>query len=105
MQGVVRHADFSGSSWTTRHRGIIGDARASSANNLTAEFLGDYNFVVATNGYAVAVWNDVRDAAVCGAVNTWRQSLVDGTQIVTPAPGTNCPAEFGNTDIFGVFLP
>jgi hypothetical protein len=108
MQGVVRHAEFSDSglsSWTTLHRGEVGDARASSANSLAVEFLGDYNYVIATNSYAVAVWNDVRNAAVCDAVNAWRQSLVDGAPTAKPAPATDCPATFGNTDIYGEAYP
>jgi hypothetical protein len=102
MQGVVRHADFSSlSSWTTLHRGTVGDARGSSANSLAFEFLGDYDYIVATNDFAAAVWNDVRDAAVCGAVNTWRQSLVAGSPTARPAPGSDCQATFGNSDILG----
>lgn len=106
MQGVVRHADFSDlSGWSTLHRGAIGDARGSSANSLAFEFLGDYDYVVATNDFAAAVWNDVRDAAVCPAINAYRQSLYDGAPIAVPAPPTDCPATFGNTDIFGGVFP
>ncbi len=102
FEGVVRHADFSDlSDWSTLHRGAVGDARGSSANSLAFEFLGDYNYIVATNDFAAAVWNDVRNAAVCPAINTYRQSLVDGSPIVRPAPATDCPDTFGNTDIFG----
>jgi hypothetical protein len=105
MQGVVRHADASVlGTWSTLHRGDVGDARGSSANNLTAEFLGDYNYVVATNDRAVAAWNDVRNATVCAAINAYRQSLVDGSPIAPPAPGTDCPSTFGNSDIFAVSL-
>jgi hypothetical protein len=102
MQGVVRHADLSDlAAWTTLHRGPIGDARGSSANGLTSEFLGDYDYVMATNAGAVAVWNDVRDAAVCPAINAYRQSIVDGMPISPPAVQTECPATFGNSDTFG----
>jgi len=105
FQGVVRHADFSDlNTWHTLHRGVVGDARGSSANSLAFEFLGDYNYVFATNDFAAAVWNDVRDAAVCDAVNDWRQSLVDGAPTDRPAPGTDCPTTFGNTDIYGIVL-
>lgn len=103
MQGVVRHANYSNpGAWTTLHRGVIGDARGSSANGLIGEFLGDYNYVVATNDFAAAVWNDVRDAAVCSAINTYRAGLA-GLVLATPppAPATDCPATFGNTDIYG----
>lgn len=102
MLGVVRHADSSTGPFTTLHRGAIGDARASSSNGLTSEFLGDYNYAVATDAVSVSVWNDTRAAAVCPAINTYRQSLVDGTPIAPPAPGTDCPPTFGNTDIWGL---
>jgi hypothetical protein len=105
MQGVVRHATANLTGWATLHRGAVGDARGSSANGLTSEFLGDYNFVVANNDYAAAVWNDVRDAAVCPAVNAYRQSIIDGSPIAAPAPGSACPPTFGNSDIFGGTYP
>jgi hypothetical protein len=101
MQGVVRHATGTLTGWTDLHRGAIGDNRGSSANSLTSEFLGDYNYAAATNDFGAAVWIDVRNAAVCPAINAYRQSLVDGTPIVAPAPQQDCPAQFGNTDNFG----
>jgi hypothetical protein len=112
MLGVVRHADVtlpSGAvgSFATLHRGAVGDGRGSSANGLTTEFLGDYNYAVATRTFAVAVWVDSRNAAVCPAINAFRQSLVDGSPIPPPAPNQDCPDSpatgsfFGNTDIFG----
>jgi len=101
MQGVLRHATPGLGSWSTLHRGAPGDARGSSANALDSEFLGDYNFVIATRTYTFAVWNDVRNAADCPAIDAFRQSLADGTPIAAPAPGTDCPATFGNSDIYG----
>jgi hypothetical protein len=111
MLGVVRHADVAASGvvgpFTTLHRGAVGDGRGSSANGLTSEFLGDYNYAVATRTFAVAVWVDSRNAAVCPVINAYRQSLVDGTPIPAPAPNQDCPDSpatgsfFGNTDIFG----
>jgi hypothetical protein len=101
--GVVRQADLAGTGLgtpTTLHRGAEGDARASSANALIDEFIGDYNTVVATNDAAVAVWNDARDAAVCDDINTFRQAIANGEDVVPPAPGTDCDPTFGNTDIW-----
>ena len=109
MLGVVRHADIAGGGapggFTTLHRGPIGDARGSSANNLESEFLGDYNYVVATREFGATVWNDVRNAPDCPAINAYRQSLVDGNPITAPAPNIDCPATFGNSDIFGGSYP
>jgi hypothetical protein len=111
MQGVVRHADVSASgtlgAFTDLHRGSTGDARGSSQNNLDAGFLGDYNYAFATNAFGVAVWNDVRAAADCPAIDAYRQALYNfltgasSTQPTKPAPNNVCPATFGNTDIFG----
>jgi len=87
------------------HRAATGDARGSSQNGLTAEFLGDYNYAVATRTFGAATWNDVRNAADCAAIDAFRQSLVVGMPIARPAPNTACPATFGNSDIFGGAFP
>jgi hypothetical protein len=101
MQGVVRYAPGPSAALTTLWRGASGDARGSSANGLVAEFLGDYNSIVATNSYGVAVWNDARNAADCPAIDAYRQSLATASPLPPPAPNTDCPATFGNTDIYG----
>ena len=107
MQGVVRHADVGAggtlSAWSTLHRGEVGDARGTT-RTLNREAVYDYNFAAATRSYGAAVWMDVRNAVSCPAVNAYRQSLIDGTPIAPPSPLTDCPAQFGNEDIFaGVF--
>jgi hypothetical protein len=128
QQGVVRTASVSAAgvpgTWSDKHRAPLGDARGSSQNNLAAEFLGDYNYVMATNASATAVWNDVRFADDCPAIDAFRQELVDAINAGTaearpeepeegqdapgdegppepPAPQQECPPRFGNTDIFG----
>ncbi len=107
------------------HRGTPGDARASSQNNLAAEFLGDYVYAAATRTYGMSVWNDVRDGADCPAVDEYRQELHEeavatGQQTaeaeeprgemqegedadVAEAPNIQsaCAPAFGNSDIFG----
>jgi hypothetical protein len=101
--GVTRHADVSGTALGgigTLDRGAVGDARASSANALIDEFIGDYNTVAATNAGAVSVFNDARDAADCPAIDAFRQATFDGTAGDPPAPLTACGATFGNTDIW-----
>ena len=106
FHGVVRHADVTAGAigpWTTIHVGVDGDARGSSANALTDEFLGDYDYAFATRAGAVAVWNDARNAADCPAIDAYRQSLVDGTSVPRPAPQQDCASNFGNTDIYGDF--
>src|SRR5919106_2664617 len=110
FEGVVLHADFADSvlgPFAEVHRGEPGDARASSANGLTSEFLGDYNAVSATNDFGVAVWNDAREALDCPAIDEYRQALADGEEATAPAPQVDChPPDpettlFGNTDIWG----
>jgi len=77
------------------------DARGSSQNDLSAEFLGDYVYAVATRLYGSGVWNDVRRAVDCSAIDAWRMALRGGPAAPKPAPEQDCPATFGNSDIFG----
>jgi hypothetical protein len=131
LVGVVLHANGAGAgSFSQVHRGETGDARGSSQNDLAAEFLGDYVYAAATRSYGAAVWNDVRDAADCPAVDEYRQELHEeavatGTQTAEaeeprgeeermqhgpkdqeeeetgPSVQRECPLNFGNSDIFG----
>jgi hypothetical protein len=83
MQGVTRHADMGScgtlGGFTTLHRGA---------------------YAAASRTYGVALWVDARNAASCPAVNAYRQSLINGSPITAPAPLTDCPAMFGNLDIY-----
>jgi hypothetical protein len=105
LLGVVSHAEVAAGgtvgTFSQLHRSTLGDARGSSQNDLTAEFLGDYVYAVATNGYGAAVWNDVRNAADCTPMDAWRMFLRGGPAAPKPAPQQDCPATFGNSDIFG----
>jgi hypothetical protein len=107
LVGVVLHADVgpagAPTGWTEVHRGAVGDPRGSAQNNIIIEFLGDYVYASATNSYAVAVWQDARNASVCPAVQTWRAAMqADPASFPEgrPAIQEECPATFGNTDIF-----
>jgi len=104
LVGVILHADVTGGSigtFGTLARGTVGDPRASSQNDLTAEFLGDYVYAAATRTGAVGVWNDASSAAHCPAIDAWRLSLQTSTPLPTPAPQQDCDPTFGNTDIVG----
>jgi len=83
------------------HRSLPGDPRGSSQNDLTAEFLGDYVYAAATQTYGAAVWNDTRFAADCPSIDAWRQAQENGdSSVPRPAPQQDCPATFGNSDIW-----
>jgi hypothetical protein len=132
LVGVVKHADVAGGgvgAFAEVHRSPGGDPRGSSQNNLAAEFLGDYVYAAATRSYGAAVWNDVRGAADCPAVDAYRlalhnQAVAAGGPVADPeeprgeedavhhevtqepdavAPPVQqvCPGSFGNSDIFG----
>ena len=104
LVGVILHANVTGGtigSFGTLARGAPGDPRGSSQNDLQAEFLGDYVYTAATRAGAVGVWNDTRNAADCPALDAWRLSLRTGTSVAKPAPQADCPATFGNSDIYG----
>ncbi len=109
LVGVVKHTAIGGNgapgAWGELHRSAPGDPRASSQNNLFLEFLGDYVYAAATGTYGVAVWNDVRNAADCPAIDTWRAAAQSNPATPRPAPGQACPATFGNSDIFGESFP
>jgi hypothetical protein len=137
LVGVMMHADVGAGgvgAFSQVHRSPGGDPRGSSQNNLAAEFLGDYVYAAATRTYGAAVWNDVRNAADCPAIDAYRQALHDqavatGAPVADPeeprgeedavhklektqeaepvAPPVQqvCPGTFGNSDIFGGTFP
>jgi hypothetical protein len=64
--------------------------------------LGDYVYAIATRTYGAGTWTDLRQSANCSAVDEWRQQSLDAGRRIFPAPWplTECPNNFGNTDIF-----
>jgi hypothetical protein len=104
LVGVFRTAAMGAagpSAWSTLNRSPVGDPRASSQNDLQAEFLGDYVYADATNTYGVGVWNDVRNGQVCDAINQWRMDLrTEEDAGDPPNPLSACPPRFGETDIW-----
>ena len=89
--------------WTTTYSGPLGDARGTSQGRiLYNEFLGDYVYAIATRNYGAGVWTDTRLTVDCPAMNAWRQQSSDAARVVLPAPWPigDCPANFGNNDIF-----
>ncbi|HEX5619897.1 MAG TPA: hypothetical protein VFX51_15860 [Solirubrobacteraceae bacterium] len=130
--GQVLRAPVTGSTvgaFVPVHRGLPGDARGSSQNNLAAEFLGDYVYSAATRTYSMSVWNDMRGGADCPDIDEFRQELHEEAletgqptaepeeprgaedrergrdqeegEPVAPPVQQVCPATFGNSDIFG----
>jgi hypothetical protein len=106
--GVLRMATIGGngapSAWATLYDGPFGDARGTSQGRiLYNEFLGDYVYAIATRTYGMGVWTDTRRTADCPAMDAWRQASFDAGHLVFPAPWPlgDCPASFGNNDIFG----
>jgi hypothetical protein len=136
LVGVVLHADSTAGGvgpLTEVHRGVSGDGRGSSQNNLAAEFLGDYVYAAASRDFGTAVWNDVRNAADCPEMDAYRQELheeatasgvqtaeaeeprgeelrlhgvpkADREEGVAPAVQADCDPTFGNSDIYGITL-
>ena len=103
LVGVVLHANVVNgvpTGWSVLERTPVGDPRGCSANALISEFLGDYVYAAATNDFAVAVWNDTRDAAPCDSINAYRASLYTASPVSPPNVLGTCPATFGNSDIF-----
>jgi len=109
-RGVFRTASIGAggapTGWTTLYDGPYGDARGSSQGRiLYNEFLGDYVYAAATRTYGVGVWDEVRDTSDCPAMDGWRQDSLNAGHRVFPAPWAlgpagDCPANWGNNDIF-----
>ena len=99
---------------------VSSDPAASAQNNLQRQFWGDYNTLVSKDGSAWFIYTDSRDGDGCTDVDEYQEFLVDTGAIIEgeereadrqdgkqapedgekPAPPTDCPSQFGNTDVF-----
>jgi hypothetical protein len=81
---------------------VVSSARsnpdASSYNDLTEQFLGDYIGIVDGPDTAYLAWTDARAASKCAAVDSYRNKVYAGQKPVPPNPDNVCPQSFGNTD-------
>src|SRR5262249_40361779 len=106
--GVFRTAPITAGgvpgSWTTIDNGPLADVRAAyPSHDIYQERVGDYVYATATSTYGASVWTDVRDAAVCNAVQSWRSaSFAAGRRLLpgAPWPLADCPPTWGNTNIY-----
>jgi hypothetical protein len=93
----------SGTGWSTplKVSTASSDPAASAQNNLELQFWGDYNTLASTNATALFIYTDTRNGVGCSDVDMYQHSL-DGTgaSFAKPAPGTVCPAQFGNSDVY-----
>jgi hypothetical protein len=105
--GVFLRAELDGSGtpgpWTTLATGPLGDIRGSyPGHDLYQERVGDYVYAAASRTFGVGVWSDVSDAAVCDAIQDWRdESYAAGERVLpgAPWPTADCPSTFGNVQI------
>jgi hypothetical protein len=86
-----------GTTWSasTDVSSVSSDPAASAQNGLTRQFWGDYNTLVSTNANAFFIYTDSRNGVGCPAVDAFQHGTA-----AKPAPGTDCGAQFGNTDAF-----
>lgn len=106
LHGVLRSAAIGAGGgprpWVTNYVGPSGDARGAAFGETNdEEFLGFNIGAAATRSYGISAWTDVSRAADCPAMDAWRQATFEAVKLVTPAPWplSDCPANFGNSDI------
>jgi len=115
-------ASAGGTAFTARTKvnSVASDPAASAQNNLQRQFWGDYNTLVSKGGKAWFIYTDSRRGSGCPAVDAYQRFLVSSGAAIeeeehgaepkagqeapedgdVPAPPTDCPAQFGNTDVF-----
>jgi len=107
LVGVVLHADVgpagAPTGWTEVHRGAVGDPRGSAQNNIIIEFLGDYVYVVSDEQLRGSGLAGCPERRCLSRSPDMASGHADGPGLVPegrPAIQEECPATFGNTDIF-----
>jgi len=82
------------------------DLRATyPGHDIYQERVGDYVYAAASDSYGVGVWASAANAAVCSAIQDYRErSFAAGHRVLpgAPWPLAECPPNFGNTDIQSV---
>jgi hypothetical protein len=98
----------------------VSDPAASAQNNLRAQFWGDYASIISSPTEARYVYTDSRTGEGCPDVDEFQQFVIDNglptgeeredggkdagredaADEVEPAPPTDCPPQFGNTDAY-----
>ncbi|MCA1721604.1 MAG: glycoside hydrolase [Actinobacteria bacterium] len=90
-----------GGRWSAPVRvSALSDPAASAQNNLARQFWGDYNTMTSSNNRADFIYTDARNGSGCPAVDSYQHALDAGTTASKPAPGRDCAATFGDTDIY-----
>ena len=86
-----------GATWSTPAMvsSASSDPAASAQNNLARQFWGDYSTVASTDAIALFIYTDARTGVGCPAVDAYQHGTA-----AKPAPGTDCLAQFGNTDLY-----
>ena len=98
------------------------DPAASAQNNLQRQFWGDYN-TLSSNDKSWFIYTDSRNGAGCPAVDAYQRQIAAGGPAVgeepddpdagtdapgdltKPAPPTDCPANYGDTNGFVGLVP
>ena len=111
-----------GTAFTARTKvsSMASDPAVSAQNNLQRQFWGDYNTLVSKGGKAWFIYTDARRGAGCPPVDAYQRFLVSSGAAIeeeehgaqpkaakqapedgdVPAPPTDCPPQYGNTDVF-----
>jgi hypothetical protein len=103
MQGVTRHADVGAVEFSARSRPCTVQQSATPGArpapsivraSTTTSTRPPHATTASRYGWTLGTPSD------CPAVDSYRQSLIDGVPIAAPSPLIDCPAQFGNSDIY-----